>query len=113
LNPDNPISEPGLQAMQAVAKVLKVVLEPFNLRGPNEFEGAFSAIAKKRVGAIALIDDGMLNVNGRTVAALAEKMRLPSIGRPEFAEAGGMLGYGVNVIEQYRRVAYFVDRILK
>jgi len=47
------------------------------------------------------------------VAQSAARHRIPSFGFPEFAEAGGLLGYGVNIVAMFRRAAYFVDRILK
>jgi putative ABC transport system substrate-binding protein len=48
-----------------------------------------------------------------TIADLAAKQRLPSIGPPEFADAGGLMGHGVNFSSLHRRSAYFVDRILR
>lgn len=113
LNPDNPINGPVLQAMEATARSLKVVLQQVEARGSNEFEGAFSAMAKRRVDAFVVIEDGMLIANARGIADLAAKKRLPSAGFTEFAEAGGLVGYGVNLLELSRRAAVFVDKILK
>ena len=113
LNPGNPISGPGLQAVESTAKSLKVGLRPFEVRGPHEFEGVFAAMVKLRLDAVAIIEDAMLNVNPEAIAALAMKHRLPSAGNREFAEAGGLIGYGVNWPDIFRRAAYFVDKILK
>ena len=113
LNPDNPAKGPSLQAMGITAKSLKVGLQQFDVRGPNEFERAFSAMAKGRVNAVWIHQDPMLYANIKVIANLAAKQRLPSIGFPEFAEAGGLIGYGVNFLELYRRAAVFVDKILK
>ena len=55
----------------------------------------------------------MLNGNRRGIAELAAKHRLPSTSQKEFAEAGGLMGYGPNILELYRRAATFVDKILK
>ena len=55
----------------------------------------------------------MLNAYPRAIADLAAKHKLPSAGFKEFAEAGGLIGYGVNFLENYRRAAVFVDKILK
>ena len=114
LNPDNPASiGPVLQAMQIAAKSMKVGLQQFEVLGPNEFDSAFAAMANRRVDAVAVLDDGVFLANARAIADVAAKNRLPLIGNKEFAEAGGLIGYGVNFLELWRRAAYFVDRILK
>ena len=113
LNPDNPASLTNIKQMEIAAKSMKVELQRFEVRGPNEFEGAFSAMAKRRVDAVEITDDPMLIVNARAIADLAAKKRLPSIGFKEYAEAGGLKAYGVNLLDMWRRAAYFVDRILK
>ncbi len=113
LNPDNPSMGPNFRAMELKAKSLKVVLQRFEARGPNEFENAFSAMAKKRVDAVAVVEDPMFIANAKGLADLAAKQRFSSIGFNEFAEAGGLIGYGANYLEMWRRAAYFVDKILK
>ena len=70
-------------------------------------------MAKKRVDAVVSTDDPVLVANFGAIANRAAKLRLPSIGLPEFAEAGGLMAYGVNRLDSFRRAAYFVDRILK
>ena len=104
---------PTFHAMQIAAKALKIELQPFGVRGPGDFSGAFTAMAKKRVDAVQINDDSMIIAHTKTIADLAAKQRLLSIGPVEFAEAGGLIGYGVNFPELFRRAAYFVDRILK
>ena len=113
LNPDNPVNGPNLQAMVTAAKLLKLDLQQFEARGPNEFDSAFAAMAKKRVDAVTINEDAIFTSNPRAIAEFATKQRLPLIGFTEFAEAGGLLSYGVNRIEMYRRAAYFVDKILR
>ena len=112
LNPDNPTSGPMLQAMEPTAKSLKIYLQQFAARGPNEFDGTFAAMAKSRADALTL---GQLafRAHATAIANLALKQRLPLAGFNGFAEAGGLMGYGVNIPEMFRRAAYFVDRILK
>jgi len=113
-NPDNPSHiKISLPVMDAAAKSLKLELHQFGARGPGEFESAFAAMAKRRVDAVVTSQDSMLTDNAGAIANLAAKMRLPSVGFPEFAEAGGLMAYGVNRVEFFRRAAYFVDRILK
>jgi putative ABC transport system substrate-binding protein len=114
LNPDSPTgSGPGFRLMEATAASLKLELHRFGVRGPGEFESAFAAMAKQRVDAVVVMDDGVLAANVGAIAKLAAKMRLPSIGLGEFAEAGGLMAYGVNRLESFRRAATFVDKILK
>ncbi len=113
VNPDNPANAPVLHAMARTAASLHVALDQFEARGPGEFESAFTVMAKRRVDALANIDDPMLVSDARRLAALAAKSRLPSTGFKEFAEAGGLMAYAVDLPELSRRSAVFVDKILK
>jgi putative ABC transport system substrate-binding protein len=112
-NPDNPVSRPIIPAMKLAAASLKIALEVAKAQGPSEFETAFTAMARNRVEAVVVTEDGEFASSFRSIAALAVDNKLPSIGSKEFAEAGGLIGYGANLLELYRRAAYFVDRILK
>jgi len=114
LNPDNPGNlKLGFPAIEAAAKSLKLELQQFGVKGPGDIDSSFAAMAKRRVDAVVSADDAVLIVNAEVIAKLAAKTRLPSVGSSEFAEAGGLMAYGVNRLEQFRRAAYFVDRILK
>jgi len=112
-NSDNPAAILSLRAMEATAKSLKLELHQFGVRGPGDFGSAFAAMAKRRVDAVVFGDDGVLTANAGALANLAAKMRLPSVGITEFVEAGGLMAYGANRREMFRRAAYFVDRIFK
>jgi putative ABC transport system substrate-binding protein len=112
-NPANPVSTPIVSAMTAAATPLQLEIEVFRVHGPNDFTSAFEAVAKSRVNAVAVTEDGEFAASFRTIAALAVAKKLPSIGSKEYAEAGGLIGYGVNILSLYRRAAYFIDRILK
>ncbi len=113
VKPDNPFFGPALQALETAANSLKMKLHQFEARGPNEFEAAFSAMTKRRADAVVILEDAVFVSNARTIADLAAKHRLPSAGFNEFAEAGGVIGYGVDFLEMYRRAAVFLDKILK
>ena len=102
-----------LQVMETTAKALKLGLRPIEVRGPNEFESAFSTWADEHIGGFVMSDHGLLNANAAMIAALAAKHRLPSIGPLELPANGGLMGYGVNFPDLFRRAAYFVDMILK
>jgi putative tryptophan/tyrosine transport system substrate-binding protein len=113
LNPANPMNEPVVPAMRMTAQSLKLTLHEFGVRGPADFSGAFAAMAERRVGAVVVIDDATLIANARMIATLASAQRLPSSGWPDFATAGGLIAYGVNYLDMFRRAATFVDKILR
>jgi putative ABC transport system substrate-binding protein len=113
LNPANPINEPIVPAIRLTAQALRLELNPFGVREPAEFEGAFVTMAAKRVGAVVVIDDATLISNASVVARLALQQRLPSSGWPDYAVKGGLIGYGVSFPDLFRRAATFVDKILK
>jgi putative ABC transport system substrate-binding protein len=112
-NPDNPAMGPVLKAMQQTATALKLELQQIAVRTPDQLEGAFSAMAAKHAEALVAIEDPMLNGNIEKIADLAARHKMPSIGLPELADAGGLLAYGVDLVPMFRRAAYFVDKILK
>jgi putative ABC transport system substrate-binding protein len=113
LNPDNPLSGPVLQAMQVTARSLNVMLRPFELRGPGDFEDAFSVMARRHIDAVVVLEDAVFVANARAIGKLAERTRLVSAGFSDFAEVGGLIGYGANCVAMYRRAGFFVDKILK
>ena len=113
LNPNNPSTGVASKAAGQAAKLLKLSLHEFPVRAPNEFDSTVAAIAKKRVGAVVIYDDPMLIGDPKPIADLTAKHRLPSAGVKQFAEAGGMIGYGVDNLVMFRRTGYFVDKILK
>jgi putative ABC transport system substrate-binding protein len=112
-NPDNSINDRNLAAMEQTSKALKVGFQKFAVRSVDDIKNAHSAMSKLRVDAVALPEDDFLSATNDRVVELASKQRLPSIGRAEFAEAGGIIGYAVNFFDQYRRAATYVDKILK
>jgi putative ABC transport system substrate-binding protein len=112
-NPANPVSVPVVSKLTVAATPLKLKVEVFNVHAPGDFVGAFETLAKSGVNAVTVTEDGEFAASFKTIAALAAGKKLPSIGSREYAEAGGFIGYGVNILSLYRRAAYFVDRILK
>jgi putative tryptophan/tyrosine transport system substrate-binding protein len=112
-NPANPATEPVFSAMRLAAQSLKVELSEFAAREVTDLEGAFAAMAAKSVGAFVVTEDPMLIYNTEASAKLALKFRLASCGFPEFAQAGGLVGYGIDFIDMWRYAATFVDKILK
>jgi putative ABC transport system substrate-binding protein len=92
---------------------MKVEISYFEARKPAEFDAAFTAMAKRHAGGVVVTDDPMLNLNSKRITEIAAQKRIPLAGNPDVAEAGGLIGYGVNVPDMFRRAAYFVDKILR
>jgi len=107
------VSKPIIPAMQAGATPLKLEINAAKAQGPSEYDSAFAAMAKSRVDAVVVTEDGEFAVSFGAIAALSAANKLASIGSPEYAQAGGLIGYGVNLLGLYRRADYFVDRILQ
>jgi len=112
-NPNNSSTNLTLKAMESAARSMKVGLYQVNVRQADEFAGAFSMIASRRIHAFVATDDAMMIASAKTIADLATMYRLPSAGFKELTDAGGLLAYGPNRLGMYRRAAYFVDRIIK
>ena len=94
-NPDNAATGQYLSATDTAARELNVALPRFHARDAADLDGAFAAMAKEGVDALAVIEDVVLIANFKRVAELAVKQRLPSISFIEYADAGGLFGYGV------------------
>jgi putative tryptophan/tyrosine transport system substrate-binding protein len=101
------------EAMARTARSVHVDVVQVFAKGPEDFEGAFAQIAKARAEAVAVYEDALFIAQAARLAALAERHRLPSVGFREYADAGGLLAFGVNFPDVWRRAAVFVDRIFK
>jgi putative ABC transport system substrate-binding protein len=113
-NRNNPFNiGPAFQAMEMTAQSLKVGLQQFPVEGPDEFGSAFERMEQVGIEGVTIADDGMLNANHVAIAAMAANQRLISIGNKEFAQAGGLIGYGVDYFATFHRAAALVDKILK
>jgi putative ABC transport system substrate-binding protein len=102
-----------LQMLQSTGKAMSLTMQFFEVRGPAEFESAFSEMAKARVDALVVSEEPILIANRKAIAELAAKYRWPSSGFVGVAEAGGLIGYGIYGPEVYRHAAVLVDKILK
>ncbi len=113
-NPGNPAQPLMIREVNVAARSLGVQLQLLEARGPNEFDGAFAAMAKERVGALLVVADSMFIAHRTRLADLAARSRLPAAyGFRESVEAGGLMSYGPSVPDLFRRAATFVDKILK
>ena len=112
-NPENPSYGPAWRG-GAAASTLGVELVRLEVRVPEDFEGAFEAAIRQRAEVLVMLADPLILNRVRMVADLALKYRLPATyAFRQFADAGGLLSYGPNVVDSYRRAATHVDRILK
>jgi putative ABC transport system substrate-binding protein len=112
LNPDNPLHK--VRDAEAAAKLVGLQLVTVQARTPDEFPAAFDAIVKARAGAVDIWGDPVFVRHRAVLIELAMKARLPTMFklRPDVV-AGGLLGYGPDFVELYRRAASYVDKILK
>ena len=107
------VAEVWRQKEDAAARSLGLALSRVHVRGPNDLAQAFTALEQQGVHAVIVPNTSLLNPLGAQIAGLAIKHRLPSFGSPLFARAGGLLAYGPDGADMYRRAAGYVDRILK
>jgi putative tryptophan/tyrosine transport system substrate-binding protein len=113
-NPASPVYADVRKGAQNAAQKAGLSIVPIEARDPQEIETAFAAFAKERVQAFIAAGDAMFFGQRRQIAELALRNRLPSIfSQREYAEAGGLMSYGENVSDFFRRAASFVDKIFR
>jgi putative ABC transport system substrate-binding protein len=97
------------------ARALKLTLQPWEVRGADGFEKVFAALNKERPDGLHVPGGGsLINANIKRIVGFALKGRLPSMySSRRFVDAGGLMYYGADLSDSYRRVAYYVDKILK
>ena len=103
------------EVLPVAARALKLTVQPWEIRGTDSFDRVFAALNKQRPDGLYLPAGGpLIRSNIGLIAGFALKSRLPSVyGNREAVEAGGLMAYGADFADSYRRVAYYVDRILK
>jgi putative ABC transport system substrate-binding protein len=113
-NPDGPGSTLGWKESQFASRELGLQLHSMAVRTLNAFEGAFEQATRTRSGAVVQTGNPLFDANQTRIAELAIKHRLPAIyERREFVEVGGLMSYGPDHTDLYRRAAIYVDKILK
>jgi ABC-type uncharacterized transport system substrate-binding protein len=104
----------SLGEMKVAAEALRVTLQRLEVRGPDDFEPAFSAIKRERASALIVLRNNVIRAHLAQIVGLAIKSRLPALYPDSFStDAGGLMSYGPKPFEQSRRVAIYVDKILK
>jgi ABC-type uncharacterized transport system substrate-binding protein len=101
--------------LPVAARALRLTLQPWEVRGVDGFEKVFAALNRQRPDGLYVPGGGpLMNANRKRIAGFALKSRLPSVYQNrESVDAGGLMSYGADLSDSYRRVAYYVDRILK
>ena len=113
-NPGNLSHALSIREAKVAARSLGVQLQLLEARGPNEFDDAFAAMARERVGALLVVADSMFILHRARLADLAAKSRLPAAySLRDHVEAGGLMSYGPSLLDNFRRAATYVDKILK
>ncbi len=114
MNMGNAAFPPQWKETERAARSLGVEVQLFDVRRAEDLERAFEAAVKQRANALVVGQDGVTQANGRHIVALAVKHRLPAIYySSEYVDDGGLISYGVNYPDLYRRAASYVDKILK
>jgi putative ABC transport system substrate-binding protein len=102
------------EVLPVAARALGLTIQPWEVRAADGFEKVFAALRKERPDGLYVLGGSLMRANEKRIADFALKTRLPStyVFR-EAVEAGGLMYYGADDTESYRRVAYYVDKILK
>jgi putative ABC transport system substrate-binding protein len=113
MNGANPGNVVTFEATARLARTLGLEIHQALAQSPPDLEAAFAQIGRARADGVSLYEDPLFTAQAERLAGLAQRHRLPSIGFREFAEAGGLLGFGVNFTSAWRRAAGFAERIFK
>jgi putative ABC transport system substrate-binding protein len=113
-NPETAVFGPYLESIGAAATQLHLQMIPAPVHGAAEIAAAMTALAREPGGGLLCLPDIFLNVHRELILTLAARSRLPAVyGFRFFAADGGLMSYGVDVADLYRRAATYIDRILK
>jgi putative ABC transport system substrate-binding protein len=110
----NPFVPPALDEAQGAAQALGVTLQIFDIHDPTGLDTAFVAMTREKAEALLVLADQMLFDHHTRIVDLAAQRRIPGMfWRREFAEAGGLMAYGLSIVAMFQRAAVLVDKILK
>jgi len=113
-NPTVEIHATFWRETEVAARTLGLALQPLDVRGPEDFDVAFAAATRGNAQALITFDDALTNSHRPRIVALAASSHLPAMyGLREFPDDGGLMSYGPNFVDLFRRAATFVDKILK
>jgi len=113
-NPATPTYSSVLKSAQNIGRKAGLVIVPIESGSPQQIRRAFAAFAEQRVQAVLVAADAVFFLQRQQIAELAISNRLPTMfSQREYAEAGGLMSYGENLSDFFRRAASFVDKIIK
>jgi putative ABC transport system substrate-binding protein len=113
-DPAAPIVREVKELLPADARALGLAMRTWEVRSAEDFDKVFAALNKERPDGLYVPSGRLMAANAKRIVGFALKSRLPSVwGNREAVEAGGLMSYGADLSDSYRRVAYYVDRILK
>jgi putative ABC transport system substrate-binding protein len=113
-NAANPYPAIVFKETQAAGRSLAIEVQSLEVRGPDDFDGAFEAVRRQRPDALITVEDPLTITYAKRIADFAMVNRLPSLhGAKEFVAAGGLISYGANLTDVFRRAADYVDKILR
>jgi putative ABC transport system substrate-binding protein len=102
------------EALPVAARALRLTVRSWEVRAADGFDKVFAALNKQRPDGLYVLGGGLMRANQNRIVGFALKSRLPSMHTTrEYVEAGGLMYYGADEADSYRRVAYYVDKILK
>jgi ABC-type uncharacterized transport system substrate-binding protein len=111
---DNPGNAQALKEVELNAAAARLQLHYLDIRSPKDIEPAFKEARTSRADGVLELGGPLLNVHRKVLLELAAKNRLPTMWvRRQFVEAGGLMSYGVDTADLYRRAATYIDKILK
>jgi putative ABC transport system substrate-binding protein len=114
LNPETPQSVPAFKEAQKAAEALGLKLQTLEVKTSDDFAGVLRAATKARADALVVTAGAFNNFHRKRIAQLAVEGRLPAVSySADLVEAGGLMSYGVNTRDSFRRAATYVDKILK
>jgi putative ABC transport system substrate-binding protein len=113
-NPDTAIASTYIPSLETAARSLKVEPIIAHIRSDAEIETAIIAVGREPGGGLVVVPDGFMAAHQAPIILAAARNDVPSVfWLPDFARAGGLLSYGVDLVDTYRRAASYVDRILR
>ncbi len=111
---DQGVSEALMKASEEQARALGLQPQRLRVAGPTpDLEGAFAAIRQEHADALLILEEPVLGVHAKRIAEMAAKDRLPTVFAPSRVAAGGLIAYGTSQVEAIRRMAAYVDKVLK
>ncbi|MSQ52448.1 MAG: ABC transporter substrate-binding protein [Betaproteobacteria bacterium] len=114
LNPNSPLAPIVSKNIQSAGKLIGIGVSVFEAGNPGQIDAAFATVARAQIGALIVAPDGYFSGLAPQIAALAAKLRLPTIYENNaYMEVGGLMSYGENYVSTTRRAAVLVDKVLK